>query len=161
MTVFPALLIENLPNFLRHDAKKTANFLLGQDRQAIMFWRLHSNLPIFLVVFRHKEDRDVFFRSKIVQEVRLNNNRNQILETRFYEGEDLCSFSCNISLIKNIRDRRPPPRQKKKIAAPRRKIPLLPSPAPPRPARGSGQNCGAFAGQNENSKKAQNFHKCL
>ena len=71
MTVFPALLIENLPNFLRHDAKKAANFLLGQDRKAMMFWRLHSNLPMFLVVFRHKEDRDVFYRSKIVQEVRL------------------------------------------------------------------------------------------
>ena len=38
------------------------------------------------------------------------------------------------------------------IAAPPRpalplKIPLLPHPAPP---HGSGQNCGAFAGQNEN-----------
>ena len=71
MTMFPAIVIENLPNFLRHDAKKAANFLLGQDRQAIMFWRLHSNLPVFLVVFRHREERDVFYRSKIVQEVRL------------------------------------------------------------------------------------------
>ena len=34
------------------------------------------------------------------------------------------------------------------IAAPPRKIPLLPRPA--RPPRESGQNCGAFAGQNEN-----------
>ena len=71
MTVFPALLIENLPNFLQHTAKKTADFLLGQDRQGIIFWRLHSNLPMFLVVFRYKEERDVFYRSKIVQQVRL------------------------------------------------------------------------------------------
>ena len=54
-----------------------------------------------------------------------------------------------------------PPRGAKGVPrpAPRRKKRLLPRPAkyhccpaPPRPARGSGQNCGAFAGQNENSK---------
>ena len=44
----------------------------------------------------------------------------------------------------------PRPAPKKTIAAPPRKIPLLPSPAPPRPWKWS--NCGAFAGQNENSK---------
>ena len=45
-----------------------------------------------------------------------------------------------------------PPRAEKNdcCPAPPRKIPLLPSPAPPRPWKWS--NCGAFAGQNENSK---------
>ena len=48
---------------------------------------------------------------------------------------------------------RPAPRRKKRLLprpAPPRKIPLLPSPAPPRQWKCS--NCGAFAGQNKNSK---------
>ena len=58
-----------------------------------------------------------------------------------------------------IRDGRPEWAKGVPRPALRRKKRLLPCPAPqntiaaqPRPARGSGQNCGAFAGQNENSK---------
>ena len=45
------------------------------------------------------------------------------------------------------KNRLPRPAPQNTIAAPPRKIPLLPRPALP---RGSGQNCGVFAGQNEN-----------
>ena len=46
----------------------------------------------------------------------------------------------------------PRPALKKMIAAPPRPALQNTIAAQPRPARGSGQNCGAFAGQNENSK---------
>ena len=69
MTIFPAVFLENLPNCLCYNAKKTASILLGQDREAILFWRLHSSLPKFLVVFRRKEDRDAFYKRKALQEV--------------------------------------------------------------------------------------------
>merc|ERR1711894_472488 len=64
-------------------------------------------------------------------------------------------FVTSVSLSRDGRPAPPRPAPKKTIAAPPRpapprKIPLLPSPAPSRPWKWS--NCGAFAGQNENSK---------
>ena len=70
MTVFPAVFLENLPIFLRENEKKTASILLGRERTGIIFWRLHPSLPNFLVVFRAREDRDAFYNSKLLQEVR-------------------------------------------------------------------------------------------
>ena len=69
MAIFPAVFVENLPLSLRSDAKKTASVLLGQDREGVMFWRLHSGLPHFLVVFRRRENRDGFHQSKDLLEV--------------------------------------------------------------------------------------------
>ena len=69
MAIFPAVLVENLPSFLQSDAKKTVSVLLGQDREEVIFWRLHSGLPQFLVVFRRRENRDGFHQSKDLLEV--------------------------------------------------------------------------------------------
>ena len=71
MTVFPAVFLENLPVFLRENDKKTASILLGRERTGIIFWRLHPSLPKFLVVFRTREERDAFYNSKLLQEVRI------------------------------------------------------------------------------------------
>ena len=40
-----------------------------QDRKEMMFWRLHSSLPTFLVVFRRREERDQFPRRRELQEL--------------------------------------------------------------------------------------------
>jgi hypothetical protein len=69
MTIFAAVFVENVPDFLRQNAKKTADVLLGPERDGIMFWRLHPGLPKFLVVFRRREDRDKYYRGKALQEV--------------------------------------------------------------------------------------------
>ena len=69
MAIFPAVFVEKLPEFLQKDAKRTAGALLGQNREGIVFWRLHPELPKFLVVFRRREERDVFFRSNQLQQV--------------------------------------------------------------------------------------------
>ena len=64
MAIFPAVFLENLPSYLCQSSKKTASILLGLGREGIIFWRLHSSLPKFLVVFRRTEDRDSFHSSK-------------------------------------------------------------------------------------------------
>ena len=69
MAIFPAVLVEKLPPFLRSNAKKTANAVLGQDRDGIMFWRLHPRLPQFLVVFKRREERDSFHAGQALLEV--------------------------------------------------------------------------------------------
>ena len=69
MAIFPAVLVDNLPLFLRSNAKKTANAVLGQDRDGIMFWRLHPGLPQFLVVFKRREERDSFHGGQALVEV--------------------------------------------------------------------------------------------
>lgn len=69
MAIFPAVLVDNLPRHLQQNTKKTANVLLGQDRQEMMFWRLHRDAPNFLVVFRDRGERDTFLNNEILQEV--------------------------------------------------------------------------------------------
>ena len=69
MAIFPAVLVDNLPRHLQQNTKKAANVLLGQDRREMMFWRLHTDTPNFLVVFRDTEERDAFFHSPFLQEV--------------------------------------------------------------------------------------------
>ena len=49
--------------------KKAASVLLGQNRREMMFWRLHTDAPNFLVVFRDAEQRNAFFHSPFLQEV--------------------------------------------------------------------------------------------
>ena len=70
MAIFPAVLVGNLPRHLQQNTKKTANVLLGQDRQEMMFWRLHRDAPNFLVVFRDRGERDTFLNNDLLQEVR-------------------------------------------------------------------------------------------
>ena len=70
MAIFPAVLVGNLPRHLQQNTKKTANVLLGQDRQEMMFWRLHRDAPNFLVVFRDRGERDSFLNNDLLQEVR-------------------------------------------------------------------------------------------
>ena len=87
MAIFPAVFVEKLPEFLQKDAKRTAGALLGQNREGIVFWRLHPELPKFLVVFRRREERDVFFRSNQLQQVGLganSSNRNAIRLADFW-----------------------------------------------------------------------------
>ena len=69
MAIFPAVLVDNLPMHLQQNTKKAANVLLGQDRREMMFWRLHTDTPNFLVVFRDTEERNAFFHSPFLQEV--------------------------------------------------------------------------------------------
>ena len=69
MAIFPAVLVDNLPRHLQQNTKKAANVLLGQDRREMMFWRLHTDAPNFLVVFRDTEERNAFFHSPFLQEV--------------------------------------------------------------------------------------------
>jgi len=69
MAIFPAVLVDNLPRHLQQNTKKAANVLLGQDRREMMFWRLHTDAPNFLVVFRDTEERNAFFNSPFLQEV--------------------------------------------------------------------------------------------
>jgi len=69
MAIFPAVLVDNLPMHLQQNTKKAANVLLGQDRREMMFWRLHTDAPNFLVVFRDTEERNAFFHSPFLQEV--------------------------------------------------------------------------------------------
>ena len=69
MAIFPAVLVDNLPRHLQQNTKKAANVLLGQDRREMMFWRLHTDAPNFLVVFRDTEERNAYFHSPFLQEV--------------------------------------------------------------------------------------------
>ena len=69
MAIFPAVLVDNLPRHLQHNTKKAASVLLGQNRKEMMFWRLHTDAPNFLVVFRDAEQRNAFFHSPFLQEV--------------------------------------------------------------------------------------------
>jgi len=69
MAIFPAVLVDNLPMHLQQNTKKAANVLLGQDRREMMFWRLHTDAPNFLVVFRDTEERNAYFHSPFLQEV--------------------------------------------------------------------------------------------
>ena len=69
MAIFPAVLVDNLPRHLQHNTKKAASVLLGQNRKEMMFWRLHTDAPNFLVVFRDTEERNAFFNSPFLQEV--------------------------------------------------------------------------------------------
>ena len=70
MAIFPAVLVDNLPRHLQQNTKKAANVLLGQDRREMMFWRLHTDAPNFLVVFRDTEERNAYYHSPFLQEVR-------------------------------------------------------------------------------------------
>ena len=85
MAIFPAVLVGNLPRHLQQNTKKTANVLLGQDRQEMMFWRLHRDAPNFLVVFRDRGERDTFLNNDLLQEVRnqVDNFANIICRLRF------------------------------------------------------------------------------
>merc|ERR1719233_2531317 len=61
MPFSPAVLLSNTPLSLRRNGTNTATQILGSKtgvEVGACYWKLHPTLPRFMVVFKHKKDRD-------------------------------------------------------------------------------------------------------
>ena len=61
MPFSPAVILSNTPPSLRRNGTNTATQILGSKtgvEVGACYWKLHPSLPRFMVVFKHKKDRD-------------------------------------------------------------------------------------------------------
>ena len=61
MSFSPAVILSNTPPSLRRNGTNTAIQILGSKtgvEVGVCYWKLHPTQPRFMVVFKHKKDRD-------------------------------------------------------------------------------------------------------
>jgi len=66
MPFSPAVILSNTPPSLRRNGTNTATQILGSKtgvEVGACYWKLHPTLPRFMVVFKHKKDRDQWYNS--------------------------------------------------------------------------------------------------
>ena len=57
----PAVILNNIPSSLRKNGQTVADVVLGSKtgkEMGVAFWKIHQSQPKFMIVFKHKEDRD-------------------------------------------------------------------------------------------------------
>ena len=61
MSSSPALILNNIPGHLRRNGQTISDAVLGSKtgkEVGVAFWKIHQSQPKFMIVFKHKEDRD-------------------------------------------------------------------------------------------------------
>ena len=61
MTASPAVILNNIPKHLMKNGQMISQAVLGSKtgkEVGACFWKIHSNQPKFMVIFKHKTDRD-------------------------------------------------------------------------------------------------------
>ena len=68
MSSSPAVILSDIPIFLRSNGKATASHILGSKtgvEVGACYWKLHPTLPRFMVVFKNKFDRDNWYKTSM------------------------------------------------------------------------------------------------
>ena len=68
MSSSPAVILSDIPIFLRSNGKATASHILGSKtgvEVGACYWKLHPTLPRFMVVFKNKFDRDNWYKTSV------------------------------------------------------------------------------------------------
>ena len=66
MSFSPAVILSNIPLSSRRNGASIAIQILGSKtgvEVGACYWKLHPTLPRFMVVFKHKKDRDFWYNS--------------------------------------------------------------------------------------------------
>ena len=61
MTASPAVILNNIPKHLMKNGQMISQAVLGSKtgkEVGACFWKIHSNQPKFMIIFKHKTDRD-------------------------------------------------------------------------------------------------------
>ena len=61
MSSSPAVILNNIPSSLRTNGQTVADVVLGSKtgkEMGVAFWKIHQSQPKFMIVFKHKDDRD-------------------------------------------------------------------------------------------------------
>ena len=96
MSASPAVILSNIPSFLTTNGRSTAIHVLGSKTKmevGACYWKLHPNLPRFMVVFKQRVDRDNWFYTSIklkemlkkgvvVSTAWYSRNRDEVLEEK-------------------------------------------------------------------------------
>ena len=62
----PAVILSNIPKHLMKNGQTISQAVLGSKtgkEVGACFWKLHSNQPKFMIIFKHKTDRDSWHKS--------------------------------------------------------------------------------------------------
>ena len=68
MAASPAVILNNIPSFLRSNGKTTAIHVLGSKtgtEVGACYWKLHPTMPSFMVVFKNRIDRDDWYNTSM------------------------------------------------------------------------------------------------
>jgi len=88
MPASPAVILANIPPFLRSNGKVTATHVLGSKtgvEVGACYWKLHPTQPRFMVVFKNKVDRDNWYNTSMkLQEMKL---KGVLVSTAWYSRD--------------------------------------------------------------------------
>ena len=88
MPASPAVVLANIPPFLRTNGKVTATHVLGSKtgvEVGVCYWKLHPTQPRFMVVFKNKVDRDNWYNTSMkLQEMKM---KGVLVSTAWYSRD--------------------------------------------------------------------------
>jgi len=88
MPASPAVILANIPPFLRTNGKVTATHVLGSKtgvEVGVCYWKLHPTQPRFMVVFKNKVDRDNWYNTSMkLQEMKM---KGVLVSTAWYSRD--------------------------------------------------------------------------
>jgi len=89
MPASPAVVLANIPPFLRSNGKVAATHVLGSKtgvEVGACYWKLHPTQPRFMVVFNNKVDRDTWYNTSVkLQEMK---TKGVLVSTAWYSRDE-------------------------------------------------------------------------
>jgi len=89
MPASPAVILANIPAFLRTNGKVTATHVLGSKtgvEVGACYWKLHPTQPRFMVVFKNKVDRDTWYNTSV--KLKEMKTKGVLVSTAWYSRDE-------------------------------------------------------------------------
>lgn len=92
MASSPALILNNIPSSLRKNGQTVADVVLGSKtgkEMGVAFWKTHQSQPKFMIVFKHKDDRDRWIKTSSLLKKFMMNHQVRITLIHYNRDRDL------------------------------------------------------------------------
>ena len=92
MSELAGVIINNIPDSVRKNGPSVSLAILGSKTGreiGARFWRIHPSQPKFMVVFRSREERDLWFKTNTLLKDMMNKHKLRISMIRYNRDKDL------------------------------------------------------------------------